>query len=160
MEKLIAHFMLRAAKFEFYLINKDIGFAQTKHIGELEAISGVQWSKVAQHLQEKFPFESFDFDASSFALFKKTAPQLLVKGSGQRPQWDSDNEPQNSWERLLGRGYAQLRNNIAHGNKAQIPVPFTHGRTIEFLQAGNALIDFIAEALFGERDWEEPLAFR
>jgi len=160
LEEQIAHFMLRAAKFEFYLVNRDTGFAQTRRSGTFDVIAGIQWGVIAQQLQVKQPFETFDFTASAFNMFRQTAPQFLVKDQNGRPRWDSDNEPVESWDRLLGRGFAQLRNNIAHGNKAQVPGPFTHSRSLEFIQAGNALIDFVAVTLFDEPRWETPIAFR
>jgi hypothetical protein len=159
LEEQIARFMLRAAKFEFYLVNNNMDFAQTKPVGAFEAIAGIQWSKVAQSLQKICPFEGFDFDASPFGVLKRTAPQFLVKGD-RRLRWDSDDNPIESWERLLGRSYAQLRNNVAHGNKAQVPAAFTHERTMEFLEAGNALIDFIAVTVCGSLHWEAPIHFQ
>lgn len=151
--------MLRAAKFEFYIVNRNMDYGRTNTSGPFEVIVGIQWGKVARELELICPFHSFDFDNSRFAALKKTAPQFLVKGDNG-PRWDSDQKDIDSWDRLLNRSYSQLRNNIAHGNKAQLPAAFTHDRTIDFLKAGNALIDYIACTIFGDAGWETPIAFR
>lgn len=160
MEDRIAHLMLKMSKFEFYLVNRDVAFATTKAVGKLNVVTGINWSTLAKQLEIKHSFADFDFAQCKFGLFKDTSPQYLAKTESGRLKWDSDDLPINSWERLLVRSYAQLRNNIAYGNKAQLPAPFTHSRTTEFLDAGDALIDFIAQTLFGGVDWETPITFR
>ncbi|WP_146165120.1 hypothetical protein [Mycoplana dimorpha] len=93
-------------------------------------------------------------------MFKDSAPQFLVKADDGRLKWDSDEAVIDSWDRLFSRSFAQLRNNIAHGNKALMPAAFTHERTEKFLVAGHALMDFVAQAIFFRTDWDGPIAFR
>ncbi|MDX8470323.1 hypothetical protein RFM26_32095 [Mesorhizobium sp. VK23B] len=157
MEQDIANFMLRAAKFEFFLVNRDTSLVHTKVVGVFTAIIGVNWTKVAQFVEVAFPFNTFDFTNSGFEIFAQTAPQYLVIKHDGRLGWDCDNEPIDSWDRLLTRSYAQLRNNVAHGNKHQMPAPFTHDRTAQFLPAGLALMNFIANQVFLESDWDTPI---
>ncbi|MER8479776.1 hypothetical protein [Mesorhizobium sp. M1163] len=129
MEEEIARFMLKASKFEFFVINQSIELALSKEVRTFAAVSGVNWTKLAQRIEEKFPFTSFDFSKSGFEIFAQTAPQYLVIKENNRADWDSDNDSIDSWDRLLSRGYAQLRNNVAHGNKKQKAAPFTYERT-------------------------------
>ena len=93
-------------------------------------------------------------------IFAETAPQYLVAKRDGVLDWDSDNLPVDSWDRLLSRGFAQFRNNVAHGNKHQMTAPFTHERTGQFLAAAPVLIDFIATQVFDMPGWETPLMFR
>jgi hypothetical protein len=156
----IARFMLRAAKFEFFLANTGIELAQLRPLGHFNIVTGVNWTNVANRVEAKYPFEAFDFKITEFNIFRDTAPQYLVWDVERGFKWDSDNAPIDSWDRLLSRGYAQLRNNIAHGNKFQIPAAFTYERTATFLQAGHALIEFIASNVFSHPHWESPLVFQ
>jgi hypothetical protein len=160
MEDQIAQFLLRAAKLEFFLANADVQLVHLRPAGQLNIVSGVNWTAVAQRIEAKYPFAAFDFALAPFGLFKETAPQYLVWSSENRFKWDSDDNPINSWDRLLSRSYAQLRNNIAHGNKLQMPAAFTHERTAAFLDAGNALIEFIASDVFARPHWETPIVFQ
>lgn len=157
MEEEIARFMLKASKFEFFVVNWDIELAVTRSVREFTVISGINWTKLAQRVEAKFPFKSFDFSKSGFAIFAQTAPQYLVVKEQNRIAWDSDNEPIDSWDRLFSRGYAQLRNNVAHGNKKQQAAPFTYERTAKFLSAGLALMDFIATQVSPEPVWDTPI---
>ena len=159
MEAEIANFMLRAAKLEFFLVNLNREFAHTKTIGSLTAVAGVNWTQVASYIENSFPFFKFNFDQSAFTLLRLTAPQLLTISEGQALKWDSDEGPIDSWDRLLSRSYAQLRNNIAHGNKFQLASPFTQDRTLHFITAAHALIDFITRDVFRSPHWETPLVF-
>ncbi|MCW0220998.1 MAG: hypothetical protein OJI67_21905 [Prosthecobacter sp.] len=159
MEHEIALFFLKASKFEYFLVSTDISLAKTSSRGLMKKIEGVNWQKVAAIAEDRCPFDAFDFAASGFAIFKETAPQFLVDESGEL-KWDSDDEPIDSWDHLLRRSYAQLRNNIAHGNKARLPSAFTYERTGKFLEAGTKLIDFIAAGLFDHPNWELPIEFR
>jgi hypothetical protein len=158
-EEQIARFMLRAAKFEFFLVNFDTALAHTKAIESLEVISGVNWTLVAKKIEAKSPFAAFDFEHAEFLMLRATSPQYLVKSQQYSLAWDSNDEAIVSWDRLLNRSYAQLRNNIAHGNKIQLAAPFTLDRTQQFLHAGHALIDFIAGDIFEVPHWETPLRF-
>lgn len=160
LEEQIARFMLRVSKFEFYLVNADRDLARTISVKGLDIIAGINWSRLAQRLESRQPFSQFDFGKSPFGIFKDTAPQYLIKRSDGRLTWDSDDEPIESWERFITRSFAQLRNNVAHGNKGQMTAPFTHDRTEKFLRAGFAFIEFIAEEVFGDPTWETPIAFR
>jgi hypothetical protein len=160
MEEEIARLMLKMSKFEFYLVNRDIELARTTAIKGLNVVTGIDWNRLARWVEAKHPFTKFDFAQSRFQAFKETAPQYLVKMESGRLGWDSDDRPIDSWERLLSRSFAQLRNNIAHGNKAQMPAPFTRDRTAQFLEAGDALIDFMAREVFDEPGWETPIVFR
>ncbi|MBB1251654.1 hypothetical protein [Rhizobium sp. G21] len=60
MEEEISHYMLRAAKFEFFLVNTDINLAHVS--GPKQAISGVNWTRLAQLVEHHYPFAQFDFD--------------------------------------------------------------------------------------------------
>jgi hypothetical protein len=148
MDDRIAKFMLLAAKFEFFLINHSYEFA---HIdGRTGAVKGVNWDRVGSSLEGARPFSEFAFKESGFDIFKETVPMFLKLTRDSRFRWDSEEIEINSWETLLGRSYAQLRNNVAHGNKAQLAAPFRHKKTEEFLVAGEKLILFIAETFGGD----------
>ncbi|MGS4991009.1 hypothetical protein ACVDG9_23795 [Roseibium sp. RP-7] len=158
MDRDIARFMIDAAKFEFFVVNLDLRFA---HIDPVtNAVTGVNWELLGQAMEEIFPFDEFDFSNSDFEIFRLTVPQKLVVSELGGLKWDSEEVEVSSWRVLLGRSYAQLRNNVAHGNKAQLPAYFTRERTAEFLIAGRNLIDFIAEALSGDKSWKGPIHFR
>jgi hypothetical protein len=157
-DKEIASFMLLAAKLEFFLLNLDQSFAHVD--GQTRAVSGVNWERIGQSLEIKHPFADFEFASSGFQVFKDTVPQVLVAKEGGGLKWDSDDVDVSSWPILLRRSYAQLRNNVAHGNKAQLPAPFTHDRTGEFLQAGTRLIHFIADAHSSNATWSYEVQFQ
>ena len=153
----ISRFMLLAAKLEFFLVNLNQDFAQVE--AGTRVVRGVNWDRIGQSLECKFPFKEFDFAGSGFQLFKETTPQRLVAKDGGGLKWDSDQIKVSSWQVLLGRSYAQLRNNVAHGNKAQLPAPFTQDRTREFLEAGHRLIHFIAGAHTSDEAWSYAVQF-
>lgn len=157
MDEEISKFMLLAAKLEFFLVNLNQDFAHVD--GETRVVRGVNWDRIGQSLEGKHPFKEFDFAGSGFQLFKETTPQLLVVKDGGGLKWDSDEIDVSSWQVLLRRSYAQLRNNVAHGNKAQLPAPFTHDRTSEFLEAGHQLIHFIAGAHSSDETWSYAVHF-
>ncbi|MCF6433677.1 hypothetical protein [Leisingera sp. MMG026] len=148
MDEEIANFMLTAAKFEFFLVNYDQAFAHVS--GDRNTITGVNWDRVGQSLEEMYPFNEFDFAGAGFLIFVESVPQFLVAKEDGKLKWDSDEVEVSSWQVLLRRGYAQLRNNVAHGNKAQLPAPFTRDRTRNFIVAGHHLINFIAEVYSAE----------
>ncbi|MDF2233205.1 hypothetical protein P2H44_11640 [Albimonas sp. CAU 1670] len=158
MDQEIAKFILLAAKLEFFLVNHDHSFAHMD--GATRAVRGINWDQIGQSLEEKHPFASFDFAGHGFQIFIETPPQYLTIREGGGLKWDSDEVRVSSWQTLLGRSYAQLRNNIAHGNKAQLPAPFTHDRTREFLEAGHQLINFVARAHSSNDAWSSPIHFR
>lgn len=160
MEEQIARFLIRAAKFEFYLVYSDRSLAQTREIAGLAVMTGVNWPLLAHKLEAVEPFGDYDFGTSPFGIFRETVPQFLVLTAESQLSWDSEEVAINSWAILLTRGYSQLRNNIAHGNKAFPPAPFTASRTMKFIDAGNSLLDFIANTLFQDPYWESPLLFR
>lgn len=160
MEEEIAAFMMKEAKFEFFLVNCDPNLAHTKDVRGLTVISGINWKALADYVEAKFPFKGFDFKLSGFKIFKDTAPQYLVLNKNGNLGWDSDDLSVDSWDQLLSRGFAQFRNNVAHGNKHHMAAPFTHERTREFLAAAPVLIDFIASNVFDMPGWETPLMFR
>ena len=157
MEEKISRFMLAAAKFEFFLVNRDIRLARVANVRGLDVVVGVNWAAIAACIEARFPFVDVDFAQRGFSIFKETAPQYLTVGRGGALKWDSDDIPIDSWDKLLSRSFAQLRNNVAHGNKHQMASPFTYGRTVEFLQAGHTLMDFVAIQVFGETDWNTPI---
>ncbi len=157
MEEQISHYMLRMGKFEFFLVSMDINLAHVN--GANQAIMGVNWTRFAQLVEHYYPFAQFDFDHSPIRMFKETAPQFLVKSDHGGLKWDSDDVVIDSWDRLFTRSFAQLRNNIAHGNKALIPAAFTYERTGQFIAAGHALMDFVGQAIFNRGDWDGPIAF-
>lgn len=160
MEDRISKFMLKVSKFEFYLINRNVSLAKTRLQNGMSRVEGVDWHLLARSVEQIFPFAEFDFSTSGFEVFRETAPQYLVAQGGFHLKWDSDDDPIDSWGRLLGRSFAQLRNNIAHGNKAHLPAPFTQSRTEQFLDGGERLIDFIAVQVFGDPGWEQPIIYR
>ena len=157
MDEEISKFMLLASKLEFFLVNLNQDFAHLD--GQTRAIRGVNWDRIGQSLEGKHPFNDFDFEGSGFRAFKETTPQLLVAKDGGGLKWDSDEIEVLSWQVLLGRSYARLRNNVAHGNKAQLPAPFTHDRTKEFLAAGYKLIHFVAGAHSSDETWSYEVQF-
>jgi hypothetical protein len=110
--------MLLAAKFEFFLVNLGQRFAHGN--GTTKTIAGVNWDRIGRSLEDKHPFNEFDFANSGFQIFKDTVPQFLVEKENGRLKWDSDGDVFSSWQVLLSRGYAQLRNNVAHGNKEHL----------------------------------------
>lgn len=160
MEHEVAAFMMKVSKFEFFLVNRDRKLAHISEVRSLSIVTGVNWTKLAQYVEDRFPFKKFDFKASGFNAFVETAPQYLVVKQDGTFGWDSDNVAVDSWDQLLSRGFAQFRNNVAHGNKYQITAPFTHERTREFLNAAPLLIDFIATNVFDTLWWETPLMFK
>ena len=147
MDGRIASFMLLAAKFEFFLINEKNEFAHIN--GTTGAVNGVNWDRVGNSLEKINPFNEFDFKSSGFEVFKETIPMFLKHDQDGQLKWDSEEIEINSWATLLGRSYAQLRNNVAHGNKAQLAAPFRQGKTEEFLVSGENLIHFIANVFGG-----------
>ncbi|NOC91923.1 hypothetical protein GS614_08335 [Ruegeria sp. HKCCD6604] len=154
----IAEFMLLASKFEFFLVNLDQTFAHVD--GETRAVIGINWDRVGTSLEDKFPFADFNFANSGFRIFKEEAPQYLTAKEDGGLKWDSDQVNVSDWQVLLGRSYARLRNNVAHGNKAQLPAPFTHERTKEFLEAGHCLIHFVARAHAADDSWSYAIQFQ
>jgi hypothetical protein len=152
--------MLTAAKFEFFLINKNIELARIEEKAGFQKLTGVEWGKLAAFIEKKYQFSKFDFNGCPFSFLSKEVPQYLVKSKNGIPSWDSNEVIVDSWDKLLSRGYAQFRNNVAHGNKAQLPSQFTEDRTEKFLQASLALISFIATDVFDEPQWEGSILFR
>lgn len=158
MDEEIAEFMLLASKLEFFLVNLNQDFAHVD--GTTKVITGVNWDRVGQSLEGMHPFNKFEFAEFGFQVFKETAPQFLTVNGNGGLKWDSDEVEVSSWQVLLRRGYAQLRNNVAHGNKAQLPAPFTHDRTKEFLEGGRCLIHFIAEVHSSDCTWSYAVQFK
>ncbi|WP_299648436.1 hypothetical protein [uncultured Tateyamaria sp.] len=158
MDDKIAEFILLAAKMEFFLVNLDQDFAHVD--GETRVIRGVNWNRIGQSLEDMYPFADFDFEGSGFQILKETLPQYLVAKENGGLKWDSEDVVVSSWQTLLGRSYAQLRNNVAHGNKAQLPAPFTHNRTKDLLEAGHCLIHFIGGAYSHDDSWSYAIQFQ
>ncbi|AUQ97647.1 MULTISPECIES: hypothetical protein [Phaeobacter] len=157
MDEEISRFMLLAARLEFFLVNLTHEFAHVD--SETRVVRGVNWDQVGQSLEGIRPFEDFDFSKSGFQIFKDTIPQRLVAKNGGGLKWDSDEIKVSSWQVLLGRSYAQVRNNVAHGNKAQLSAPFTHDRTKDLLEAGHHLIHFIAGEYSSDESWSNAIQF-
>ncbi|WP_308911132.1 hypothetical protein [Pseudokordiimonas caeni] len=156
----IASYMLKMAKFEFWLINTDRSLGKICEKENLRVVSGVNWQQLAVRVEAAFPFANFDFDSSQFKIFKETVPQLLTLDQRDSLKWDSADVRIETWETLIQRGFAQLRNNIAHGNKAQMSAPYTYDRTEQFLSAGHALIEFISRRVFRAENWEREIGFQ
>lgn len=154
----IANFMLTAAKFEFFLVNFDQAFAHVR--GSRKIITGVNWDRVGQSLEGMYPFSEFDFASTGFQIFVESVPQFLVAKEDGGLKWDSDEVEVSSWQVLLRRGYAQLRNNVAHGNKVQLPAPFTKDRTKKFIAAGHHLIHFVAGVYSTDDMWSYAVRFK
>ena len=157
MEQAIAKFMMTMSKFEFFLINLDIDLAHVAKVRGLDVVQGVNWTRLAARVEGRYAFATFDFERSGFAVFRNTAPQYLTRDGAGKLKWDSDDNPQASWDWLLSRSFAQFRNNVAHGNKHQLPAPFTFGRTQEFLHAAPILIEFIAHDVLDTPQWQTPI---
>lgn len=153
MELDIAMLMARMAKFEFFMIKSDKKLAQVNGAGKVE---GFQYCILANRIENVVPFNTFDFNASGFHVFKNEPPQYLIFRD-ETLKWDSDQIEINSWKMLLTRSYAQLRNNLAHGSKSLQAAQFTHDRTPIYLKAGDAMIDFIASKVFLSPHWEGQL---
>lgn len=77
MEEKISQYMLRMGKFEFFLVSMDIELAHVS--GANQAVMGVNWTRLAQRVENRYPFAQFDFDHPPIQMFKETAPQFLVK---------------------------------------------------------------------------------
>jgi hypothetical protein len=158
-DKNISDYLIRCAKFEYLLVCKDISLAQTEQNGLFQVVKGIEWSKLAQRLEDVRPFATFNFDTYRFGYFKSNTPQFLSIKDGNL-KWDSENKTIDSWILLVTRSFAQLRNNIAHGNKSHMAAAFTADRTEKFIDAGNNFMNFVANELFNEIDWEQPIVFR
>lgn len=152
---------MKVARFEFFLINSNIELGKiNEESSGLKKITGVNWGKLARLLEKKFKFVDFNFKEYNLEIFKNTAPQYLVKSESGQLKWDSDDKAIDSWEILLSRGFAQLRNNIAHGNKAHISSAFTQTRTEEFIESGHCLMNFIAKEIFNVEHWASEIVFK
>lgn len=114
MEQDIALLMVRIAKLEFYLLTVSSKFAQLDDGGK--RIIGFNWQRLGREIENCVPFATFDFANSGFAILRDTAPAVTNDGN---LHWDSDDHPIDSWERLVGRSFAQLRTN--HGSWQQAP---------------------------------------
>lgn len=157
-EREISSFLIRFAKFEYFLISKKNEIAMVDGGDQLCRVNGVNWGTVAKLLEEKHKFSGFDFSKTKFFFLKENSPQLLCFQLGNL-KWDSDSPTIDSWERLLTRSFAQLRNNIAHGSKSHLPAQFTSERTRQFVIASTGLIEFIALEIMQDKNWEEPIYF-
>ncbi|RZS76894.1 hypothetical protein EV217_5126 [Phyllobacterium myrsinacearum] len=156
MEQQLAEYMMRFAKFEFFLMRVDPGFVQKN---KENRVTGVQWDMLANEVEKVFPWATFDFDNSGFAIFKDQPPQYLIIREDHSLDWDGDADPVDDWSKLLTKSFAQFRNNIAHGSKGNPPRPFTHGRTPVFLAAGHNLMNFLTAGLFDGWYWDEELHY-
>lgn len=152
LEKSLALYLLSAAKFEFYLIEKNIAFAKLNGSGK---VIGVDWSEVAVELEQKQIFARMDMVNLLFATLKSEPPFYLISNHNS-PEWKKFEGNIESWDDLLKYGLAQLRNNIAHGSKglAHMGQP---DRAIPLMKAGRALMCFIADALFDNKNWEQSV---
>lgn len=158
-ENKISKFFVTVSKFEYFLINNNIKLGKVSdQSGALQKISGLDWNKLSKLIEQKQPFDLFNFSSGGFEIFKNEPPQFLVKENGNL-KWDSDETIIDSWEILLSKSFAQLRNNIAHGNRVHLPSHFTQGRTEQFIDAGYSIMNFIAEEVLQIRNWEEPIYF-
>jgi len=161
-EKEISSFMLRFSKFEFYLIDMlpELIIASGCPKCADRKITGLDWNKLAAKLEKKITFACIKSKNMNFHMLIDQHPQYLVITPENKIKWDSDVFPINSWNDLLVKGLAQLRNNIAHGNKNHITAPFTHERTKDFLISANYLLNFIIETLLPDhKPWEMEITF-
>lgn len=78
MEERISHFMLRAAKLEFFLANIDVRYVHLRPLGALQVVSGINWTSVAERIEQAFPFDAFDFSTSLFSFLQSASPQYLA----------------------------------------------------------------------------------
>ncbi len=155
-ENKIANFMLHLSKFEFFLITFGDNEFALKNCNN--KITGVNWIKLGKVVASKYTFSEFDFAERGFEIFKKTTPQFLVK-TENRVKWDSEDITVDSWKILFTKGLAQLRNNIAHGNKACPPVSSRARYTEKFIDAAEALIDFVTKDVLKSPNWEKDIFF-
>lgn len=95
-EKEISEFMLRASKFEFFLMNQNIELGRIEEKDGLQKLTGVQWEKLAAIIEEKHKFHVFDFGPHKFSYFINDVPQYLIKTDEGIPDWDSDEAVINS----------------------------------------------------------------
>lgn len=100
LEEHLALYLLRAAKFEFYLIEKDAACAKTNNENK---ITGVNWSEIAKNLESKSPFS--ETNISSFAILKNEPPYYLSR-NGNQLEWEKSNASIESWTSLLINGLA------------------------------------------------------
>ena len=77
MEDKIAAFMVSAAKFEFFLVNRDLALAHIEDVRGLCIVRGVNWTILAKYVEAKYAFRGFDFESYGFEVFRDTAPQYL-----------------------------------------------------------------------------------
>lgn len=154
-EERLSQYLLRAVKFEFYLISEEPTFAQTNGSGR---VTGIQWGKVAKKIEDKKC--SFKEIPDSFIVLKKNPPRFLRKEDNQLTWSKRDDVAIESWRCLLKKGLAQLRNNIAHGSKALPHMDVEQGRVESLLEAGTALMGFIAKELFSDNNWEQSITLQ
>jgi hypothetical protein len=158
-ESEIAQYMLRFAKFEFFLLSSDPTLGTLDENYKPKRIS-LDWQKVAQRVEQRCPFQTFKPHTFDFAVFFNESPQYLTLDENDELKWDSNDPSFDSWLVVLTRSLLQFRNNIAHGNKGCIPAPFTADRTIEFMKAGHALMNFLSDVLFDIVDWDSDIYFQ
>ena len=160
LDEKISKFMLKFSKFEFYLITQFLELARTTEcpIKNCKKIAGLNWERLAKKLEEKNKFSDF-LNNKHFPLLSTNPPQYVVITDKRKLKWDSDEAKIDSWETFLTRSLAQLRNNVAHGNKALENAQFTDGRSEEFIEEASRLTDFIIKTLTGKNDWETGIFF-
>ncbi len=72
MEEMISQYMLRMGKFEFFLVSMDIELAHVS--GANQTVVGVNWTRLAQRVENCYPFAQFDFDHPPSGCSRKRRP--------------------------------------------------------------------------------------
>ena len=145
----ISDFMMSFAKFEYLLMSNFPELAKTKNVVRLRKskITGMNWSLLARCLERKKFFSELD----GFGILIDTPPQVLFHDEeNRRVSWDSDDAIIRDWESLLIVGLVRVRNNVAHGNKVHPNRAFTNGRSEEYIECCQGLMDVIVNTLCEE----------
>jgi|GEM_PF-5963767 len=153
LEQKISDYLIRCAKFEYFLIRHNPSFAKTNTDGK---ITGVNWKELAKAIEELHPFSGAIPD---FAILKSDPPGFLVAESG-KIDWKKNPAKIDTWKKLLISSFAQLRNNIAHGSKAH-PAEASPDRALKLIEAGDRLMVFIAQNVLDTTNpCEEDIVFQ
>ena len=112
----------------------------------LNKVTGIRWDKLTKKLQ------GYDLTKiskeSDFSIFITYPPEYLITHQAEpRLIWKKENETIDDWDKLIRKGFTQLRNNIAHGSKA-LPAPYNPDRTKKLLSAGYNFMDLIVINLY------------
>ncbi|WP_425073713.1 hypothetical protein [Sagittula sp. S175] len=157
-EEDIAGFMMRASKLEFAIVQRDCQrFARTAR-GDPTKVVGYDVEPVSEALEAAQPFSVGYANSKVFGFLAEHSPSWLVRVEGQLG-WSARHDfsaAEQSWLQTL-KNYAQLRNNVAHGNK-MLPAAETGDRTEAFLGAARNFQDEVAR-LLDLQGWNADIQF-